>query len=123
MEISCPVKGFNVKCAKCNVRFKVRLNIRKYYRKTISIPISYSFKDIDSMNKPGSYSGDIADISQSGLCIESNLTYFMDFQDKIDGVLNFVFILPEKNETIKGKGIIKRTQYIEGKKVQTRDYV
>lgn len=93
MEISCsdcqskgkikfdrpPVKGFNVKCAKCNVQFKVKINVRKYYRKTISIPISYSFKDIDTMNKPGSYSGEIADISQGGICIESSLTILCGF--------------------------------------------
>ncbi|MDY6855916.1 MAG: PilZ domain-containing protein [Thermodesulfobacteriota bacterium] len=111
-----PVKGFIVKCVKCSLRFKVRLNVRKYYRKKTSIPVSFSFRDIDTINKPGSYSGEVIDISQGGLCIETSTIYYIDFQDKIDEVLYFIFILPDKYETVRGKGIIRRTQYIQGER-------
>ena len=105
-----PQKDFVVRCSNCKERFKVKLNIRAHYRKEVSVLVSYSFKEIYKMDEPGSYTGEITDLSQGGMAVESSNLWFKEFQYKKGRTLNFVFYLPPKNEMVIVRGIIRRIE-------------
>ena len=129
MDVSCPYcakkgkikskrapdKDFTARCSNCKERFKVKLNIRKHYRKDVSVLVSYSFKEIYKMDEPGSYTGEITDLSQSGMAVESSNMWLKKFLNTKGRTLNFVFCLPPKNEIAIVKGIIRRIEELGGK--------
>ena len=110
-----PTKDILEKCPKCKERFKIKLNIRKNYRKDISLFVSYSFKDISQIDEGDSYPGNIIDISRGGMSVESDSLWLPRFKNKEGKTLTFVFALPPQNKTVKVKGVITRIYEAEEK--------
>ncbi len=110
-----PTKDILARCPKCKERFKIKLNIRKHYRKEISIFVSYSFKDISQIGEADSFTGDIIDLSRGGMSVESASLWLPRFRNKEGKTLTFVFALPPPNKTVKVKGVIKRIYEAEEK--------
>ncbi len=110
-----PTKDILVRCPKCKERFMIKLNIRKNYRKEISIFVSYSFKDISQIGEADSFTGDIIDLSRGGMSVESSSFWLPRFRNKEGKTLTFVFAPPPPNKTVKVKGVIKRIYEAEEK--------
>ncbi|MFH1625887.1 MAG: PilZ domain-containing protein [Pseudomonadota bacterium] len=110
-----PVKDFLVNCSKCKERFKIKLNIRQHGRKKISVLVSYSLSDISEMGESGSFSGEITDLSETGMAVESSSLWLSDFEDKKGRTLTLVFSLPPKKDMLKVKGVIERIEQSEEK--------
>jgi predicted Zn finger-like uncharacterized protein len=122
MRISCPNCGaegkvrkekppqadFTVVCPRCKEKFLIKLNVRNYYRKPVSIPVYYSRYDIDRPDDHRARMGTIVDLSQQGMRIESSKQDFSSSHFREGNLFTFLFTLPPRNEMLKVQGEIAR---------------
>ena len=128
MRISCPLcrtggivrkerppeKDFMVLCRKCKGKFLVKLNLRRYYRKEVSIPVRYSTFDIDQPFDQRADQGVIIDMSREGLCIENYAdTRSADYYKEGKPITLF-FSLPPREKLLKVQGEVTRILRKEG---------
>ena len=110
-----PSKDFLTICPKCKEKFKVKLNIRKSYRKELAIVTSYSFSNIKKIDEKGSIPGEIVDLSKGGMAVESSKMWLSRLKGKEKRPLTFIFLLPPKHDIVKVKGVITRISEEEEK--------
>jgi len=103
-------EDFKVRCPKCKEEIYIKMNIRKCYRKEISITVHYSLSDISNISDRGARKGKIINISKGGLLIEisSVRQSSEDDYEKQGAILTFLFSLPPNDELLKVKGEIKK---------------
>lgn len=99
-----PKNNFSFICPKCKNRIIVKLNKREFYRKDVSIPITYSFFSIDDPSDRRAKKGMMIDISKEGLCFMLN-TFTIG---KVGDILTMFFSLPPQNKLLTVKGKIVR---------------
>ena len=103
-----PQKDFTVVCAKCKERFLVKVNLRKYYRKDVKIPVKYSQWDIEGYYGKTLREGTIIDISRQGMNVEIYRHNFSPSLYRNGRVFTFFFSLPPRNDVLNIKGEITR---------------
>jgi predicted Zn finger-like uncharacterized protein len=122
MRVSCPNCGaqgrlkkekppqadFTVVCPRCKEKFLIKINVRKFYRKTVSIPVSYSPYDIHQRDDKRAREGIIVDISQQGMRIQGHKNDFPPQFFKEGGTFCFLFSLPPQDEQLRVLGKVVR---------------
>ena len=122
MRISCPNCGaegkvrkekppqadFTVVCPRCKEKFLIKINVRNYYRKPVSIPVYYSRYDIQRPDDHRARMGTIVDLSQQGMRVESSKHDFPPSHFREGNLFTFLFSLPPRNEILKVRGEIAR---------------
>ncbi len=98
---------FTVHCPQCKEPILVKANQRSCYRKSVSLPVSYSPFDIDRLDDQRARRGRIIDISRRGMAVKSNSR---NWPHKYGSgiLLTFVFSLPLVNDVKKVRGEIVR---------------
>ncbi len=122
MRISCPNCGaqgrvrkekppqadFTVVCPRCKEKFLIKINVRNFYRKTVSIPVSYSPFDIHRPDDQRARGGTIVDISQQGMRVEAHKHDFPPQFFREGTTFTFLFSLPPRNEQLRVQGEVAR---------------
>jgi len=105
---------FTVHCPHCGEAVLVKTNRRVCYRKSASIPVSYSPFDIDRLDDQRARNGRIIDISRRGMAVRSNsLNWSQHYGSGV--FLTFLFSLPFVNDVKKIRAeIVRVTQDDEG---------
>ena len=103
-------EDFKVQCPKCKEKIYIKINIRKCYRKDISITVHYSLSEINKISDKRARVGKITNISKGGFLvnISSVRQSSEDNYEKQGTMLTFLFSLPPNNELLKVKGVIKK---------------
>ena len=97
-------------CPKCKERFLIKINRRKFYRKTAILPVAYSPVDIDRPDDPRARAGTIVNISRQGMGVKGNKDDFSPDHYQVGSKLTFLFFLPYINDLKKVQGeIVKIT--------------
>ncbi|MBF0517717.1 MAG: PilZ domain-containing protein [Nitrospirae bacterium] len=97
---STPEENFTAPCTACGQPICVRINMRKFYRKSVNIEASYLIKGVNRPPRKGT----ILDISTGGLRFKC----YKSIHEKIGNLLSLSFVLPPRNEIIKVNGEITR---------------
>ena len=122
MRISCPNCGaegkvrkekppqgdFTVVCPRCKEKFLIKINVRNFYRKTVSIPVHYSPYDIHRPDDKRAREATIVDISQQGMGVESHRHDFPENYFREGSSFTFLFSLPPRKELLKVQAEIAR---------------
>ncbi len=108
-----PEADFTVSCPKCNEKFLVKIEIRKFYRKEVSIPIKYTLSGQASPTQE-TKTGKIVDISMEGLCIECSIHQFSPEFHKEGNLYKLSFSLPPRESLIKVDGKVINIRMTEG---------
>ena len=103
-----PQEDFTVSCPRCKERFLIKINLRTFYRKNVSIPVHYSPYDIHRPDDQRAREGTIVDISQQGMRIEGSKHDFSPDYHKEGAILTFLFSLPPRNELLRIEGEVTR---------------
>ena len=103
-------EDFKARCAKCKEKIYIKMNVRKCYRKDISIPVHYSLNDISKTTDRNVRVGKITDISKGGFHVETSSVRQSTDKDyeKQGNTLTFLFSLPPNDDLLKVKGEIKK---------------
>lgn len=108
-----PEKDFSVFCPRCKETFLVKINVRKFYRKEVCIPVRYSIFDADRPVQKMK-EGTIIDISREGLCIESHARLYAPALRQEGNIFQLFFSLPPKQTLLKVQGEVMRIIRKEG---------
>jgi c-di-GMP-binding flagellar brake protein YcgR len=103
-----PEKDFMLLCPLCKEKFLVKINIRKYYRKKIKIPVRCSLSTVDLHDMKDFGDGTITDISMKGMRVEIYKQSFSPDYFRKGRLLTFFFSLPPRHEELKISGEIVR---------------
>ncbi|MBZ0155344.1 MAG: PilZ domain-containing protein [Alphaproteobacteria bacterium] len=103
-----PKEDFRATCPHCGRDSLVKLNRRTAYRKSVSLPISYSLSDIYDPNDKKAKRGTMIDISKGGLRIEAPLFRFSDAYEKEGALMTLLFSLPPREQVIRIKAKVIR---------------
>ncbi|MCC6346449.1 MAG: PilZ domain-containing protein [Nitrospirales bacterium] len=96
-----PKDDFRSPCPHCGRDSLVKLNRRAAYRKSVSLPISYSLSDISDPFDKLAKRGTMLDISKGGLRIEAPLSRFCDAYEKTGHSMTLLFSLPPREQVIR----------------------
>jgi predicted Zn finger-like uncharacterized protein len=110
-----PDKDFKVLCPKCKEGFLVKVNLRRYYRKDVSIPIAYWTLEPDGRVQKRR-TGTIVDISREGLGIESPVRDYSPTFHREGNLYELSFSLPPKQIPLTVQGEVVRIIKTEGSK-------
>jgi len=101
-----PDKDFSVHCPKCDNKFLISINKRKFYRREVSIPLYFSHLDIDDPFDEKSRKGKILNISKTGVYFESRLSKqsLQIYKKKV--IITLLFSLEPGQKLLKIKGEI-----------------
>ncbi|KJR43312.1 Type IV pilus assembly PilZ domain protein [Candidatus Magnetoovum chiemensis] len=111
-----PTDDFSATCPKCKNKFRVILNKRQYYRKSINIPVYHSSLDSTKYGGKKLKEGIILDISQGGLLVEHIKRTGEPVYEKEGSKLTLTFKL--NNNKIEVQGLIVRVTEIEKNKLR-----
>jgi predicted Zn finger-like uncharacterized protein len=103
-----PQEDFTVVCPRCKEKFLIKINVRNFYRKTVSIPVYYSPYDIHRPDDQRAREANIVDISQQGMGVEGHTHDFPKNYFREGSSFTFLFSLPPRKELLKVQGEIAR---------------
>jgi hypothetical protein len=109
-----PEKDLQVLCPKCKERFLVKINLRKFYRREVSIPVKYYLVD-GSGTSQKTKGGTIVDLSREGLCIESDTRSYAPGYHREGKRFSMSFALPPGDTVLNVDGEVVRIIKAEGK--------
>ncbi|HMK42914.1 MAG TPA: PilZ domain-containing protein [Dissulfurispiraceae bacterium] len=103
-----PLDDFIVMCPKCKEACKVKLNVRQQYRKSVSIPCSYTdVLEVESMLDPRVKNGWINDLSRTGCSIEFSALKYSERLEKKGNILVIFFSFPGQKEPFSIQGEVQ----------------
>lgn len=107
MQKAPPTEDFPFKCAGCNADFMVRLDIRVFYRKEVSIPCYYTTAlDVENIMDRRVKNGWITDISRTGCAVEFGKLKFHALDERKGNILLIFFSFPSQKELFSIQGQI-----------------
>jgi c-di-GMP-binding flagellar brake protein YcgR len=109
-----PRKDFIAVCPRCREKFLVKINRRRFYRKTAVIPVAYSPFDIDRPDDPRAREGVITNISREGIGVIGTKEDFSPDCHQSGGMLTFLFSLPYIHDLKKVRGEIVKVADHDG---------
>jgi ribosomal protein S27E len=110
-----PRSDFIVLCPHCKDKFLVKVNVRQYYRKKCTIPVSCFLPALRIPDVKDLGEGIITDISMGGMCVRMHERPFLTDDFREGKALTFIFSLPPRNERLKVSGEIVRVSKEEDK--------
>ncbi len=102
-----PHENFFLKCEHCSADFMVKLDIRTFYRKEVTIPCYYSTgMDIENIMDPRVKTGWIVDISRTGCAVEFGKMKLDALCERKGNILLIFFTFPGQKEMFSIQGEI-----------------
>ena len=108
-----PQKDFQLSCPQCKETFLVKLNVRKFYRKEVSIPVIYTLLD-SGPSGPKGKAATIVDLSREGMCVECREATYAPGLHREGNLFQLSFSLPPRGEALRVQGELMRVNRREG---------
>jgi c-di-GMP-binding flagellar brake protein YcgR len=107
MQDEPPKVDFAFRCSQCKDEFLVKLNLRQFYRKEVSIPCYFTTSsEVDNIRDPSIKNGWLVDISRSGCGIELSKLKHSPTSERKGNFVQVFFTFPGQNELFKVQGEI-----------------